>query len=98
LAGTATQTGAFTFTARVTDRLNQNAERVLTLQITQLGDLNADGCVDQIDLAALMARVQARSTDLAYDLNGDGNVSIADTRFLVLHFSNPGGAPCPPAE
>jgi hypothetical protein len=59
------------------------------------GDLNGDCCVDRSDLDILMARVRARSTDLTYDLNGDGKLDIADARTLVLRFTNPGGAPCP---
>ena len=35
-----------------------------------------------------------RSPTAFYDLNRDGNVDIADARFLALHFNNPGGAPC----
>ncbi|MCI0541907.1 MAG: hypothetical protein L0Z50_42465 [Verrucomicrobiales bacterium] len=62
------------------------------------GDLNGDGCVDRDDLTLLLAKVRARSTDLAYGVNGDGRVNIADARKLVLLFSNPGGAPCPQVE
>jgi hypothetical protein len=29
-------------------------------------------------------------------LNGDGKVDVADARFLVMHFTNPNGAPCNP--
>jgi Leucine-rich repeat (LRR) protein len=58
------------------------------------GDLNSDGCVDRADLAILMGRL--RWNDLTYDLNGDGKLDIADARYLVLHFTNPGGGPCAP--
>jgi hypothetical protein len=40
-------------------------------------------------------RVRGRSKDPLYDLNSDGKVDIADARFLVLHFTNPGGWSCP---
>jgi hypothetical protein len=59
------------------------------------GDFNGDCCVDRQDLEVLLSHIRARSTDLTYDLNGDGNVDIADARTLVLRFTNPGGAPCP---
>jgi hypothetical protein len=62
----------------------------------QVGDLNGDCCVDLTDLNLLLAKIRARSTDLTYDLNGDGKVDIADARFLVLHFTNPGGTSCAP--
>jgi hypothetical protein len=60
------------------------------------GDLNNDGCVDQSDLSTLMTQIRAHSKSHTYDLNGDGNVDIADARFLVLHFTNPDGSPCAP--
>jgi hypothetical protein len=53
------------------------------------GDFNADGRIDSADLNLLLAKIRARSTDLIYDVNGDGTVTIADARFLVLHFQNP---------
>ena len=60
----------------------------------ETGDLNSDGCVDRADLALLMDQIRARSSNLVYDVNGDGKVDIADARFLALHFTNPAGAPC----
>jgi hypothetical protein len=41
-----------------------------------------------------MAKIRARSTEGIYDLNGDGKVDIADARFLILYFTDPGGASC----
>jgi hypothetical protein len=64
------------------------------------GDINNDGCVDRGDLAIITAQIRAGSRlwmyDRRYDLNGDGKVDIADARFLVVHFTNPDGSPCPP--
>src|SRR5262249_22029411 len=57
------------------------------------GDLNFDGTVNRADLDILMTQIRAHSTNLAYDLNGDGKVDIADARWLALHFTHPGGAP-----
>lgn len=54
-------------------------------------DLNNDGCVDRFDLVRLIADILGPKT---YDLNGDGEVDIADARRLVLFFTNRGGAPC----
>lgn len=58
------------------------------------GDLNKDGCVDLTDYNEIIGVVRARGTNLVYDLNGDGVVTIADARFLATKFSNPKGAPC----
>jgi hypothetical protein len=57
------------------------------------GDYNFDGSVDRADLEILMNQIHAHSTNLAYDLNGDSKVDIADARWLALHFTHPGGAP-----
>jgi hypothetical protein len=53
------------------------------------GDLNADGVKDRADLDLLLTQIRQHSTDNRYDLNGDGQVDIADARYLVLHFSDP---------
>jgi len=42
----------------------------------------------------LLVLIRSRSTDLMYDLNGDGKVNVADARWLALRFTNRGGAPC----
>jgi len=48
------------------------------------------------DLSILLSQICARSQDFTYDLNSDGKVDIADARFLILHFTHPGGSPCAP--
>lgn len=59
------------------------------------GDLNDDGCVDRADLSIMLACIRGPgSCEPSYDLNGDGNVNIADARYLVTLFSNPRGAAC----
>jgi hypothetical protein len=62
--------------------------------VRDAGDLNGDHCVDQTDLSLLMTEIRARSTDPAFDVNGDGRVDIADARALALRFTNPDGTPC----
>lgn len=60
-------------------------------------DLNNDGCVDRTnDLAMIMADVRQTETlhNSLFDLNGDGTVNIADTRFLVTLFTNSRGVAC----
>jgi hypothetical protein len=61
-----------------------------------LGDFNNDSCVDRNDLSVLLNAIRSRSTDPSYDLNADGQVNIADARYLALHFTNPDGSGCPP--
>jgi hypothetical protein len=86
-----------TRTYQATDASGHSATCTQTITVVGLaGDFNGDCCVDRADLDVLMERIRARSTDLTYDLNGDGNVNIADARTLVLLFTNPGGAPCGP--
>lgn len=57
-------------------------------------DLNNDCCVDRSDLNQIRAAIAARNTSPTFDVNGDGKVTIADARKLVLSFSNPGGEQC----
>jgi 2',3'-cyclic-nucleotide 2'-phosphodiesterase (5'-nucleotidase family) len=61
------------------------------------GDLNNDGCVDRTDYRLLLMAIRDGGTDPnLHDSNGDGAVSFADARSLVLLFDNPRGAPCGP--
>jgi len=53
-----------------------------------VGDFSLDGKVDASDLAVLQAKILAHTTDLTYDLNGDGKVDVADARWLVLHYTH----------
>ncbi|WP_028585580.1 WD40/YVTN/BNR-like repeat-containing protein [Desulfogranum mediterraneum] len=60
-------------------------------------DLNADNCVDRLDLNLLLNVIRGRSEvdpGLEFDINGDGAVNIADARKLVTYFTNPRGARC----
>lgn len=46
-------------------------------------DFNDDGQVDAIDIDLLCAAIQAEETDLRFDLDGDGTVSIQDHDQLI---------------
>jgi len=60
------------------------------------GDLNYNGCVDGADLQIILGEFRNTAFyDPTLDLNGDGNVNIADVRYLVTLFTNPRGASCP---
>lgn len=61
----------------------------------RFGDLNNDCCISAADVTVITAAIKAKSKDPKYDLNKDGKVDIADSRWLVTHYTNPGGAPCP---
>ncbi len=62
---------------------------------TPIGDLDGNGCVDLSDLTGiLLPAIGSGLTDPQFDLNGDGDVNIADARRLVTLFSNPRGASC----
>lgn len=63
--------------------------------VARLGDFNRDGCVDRADLEIALADIRRRGThDLAFDLNGDGAVDVADARKLVNLFTKPAGIAC----
>ncbi len=58
------------------------------------GDFNGDNCVDRADYSVLIAEVRTRSNDTTFDMNGDGQVNIADARQMAVLFTNPRGAAC----
>jgi len=61
----------------------------LGVQVT-LGDINADGVVDYLDLAILGAAYNTRRGDVGYrpaaDLNGDGSVDLLDLAILAANY------------
>jgi hypothetical protein len=65
------------------------------LFVLQGADLNHDGCVDMTDFDIILKDIRETSPhDPYFDLNGDGAVNIADSRWLVTKFTNPRGVPC----
>lgn len=59
------------------------------------GDINPNHCVDRDDLDLILRDIRGPAPhNPAFDLNGDGEVNIADARWLVTRFTNPRGAPC----
>jgi hypothetical protein len=72
------------------------ATQALVKRSLPAGDLNGDACVDRRDLNLLMADISGPAPhNGSYDLNGDGQVNVADARWLATHFTLPGGAACP---
>lgn len=68
----------------------------IPLPALDLGDFTGTNrCVDRSDMNDILAAIKSRSSDPKYDLNGDGQPTIADARKLVLLFTNPQGVPCP---
>ncbi len=66
-----------------------------TVSFWKTGDLDGDNCIGSNDLAILQAYLRAQPpNDARYDVNGDGKVDIADSRWLVLHYTN-GNGTCP---
>lgn len=58
-------------------------------------DFNSDGCIDVTDVQRVMTETQhSEPRNPTFDVNGDGVVSIADARALVLIADNPSAAPC----
>jgi hypothetical protein len=61
------------------------------------GDVNRDGVVNCLDLAAIRAALGLRAGDAGYqaalDLNGDGVIDILDLSFVALRL--PAGTSCP---
>ncbi len=55
------------------------------------GDLNGDGCVDQVDLGILLADWGCTGGDCPGDCDGDGNTDQVDLGILLAHW----GEGCP---
>jgi len=55
------------------------------------GDLNGDGCVDQVDLGILLADWGCTGGDCPGDCDGDGNTDQTDLGILLAHW----GEGCP---
>jgi len=52
------------------------------------GDVNGDGCVDDIDLLAVLFAFGSYGTNLPEDLNGDGTVDDADLLEVLFNFGS----------
>ncbi|GIV09305.1 MAG: hypothetical protein KatS3mg019_1396 [Fimbriimonadales bacterium] len=52
------------------------------------GDVNADCCVDDSDLLAVLFAFGESNIDLSEDLNNDGAVDDADLLMVLFHFGN----------
>ncbi|MGB0909315.1 MAG: choice-of-anchor Q domain-containing protein [Nitrospirales bacterium] len=65
------------------------------LQLLIPGDMDKNGCVDQTDLRIILTALRGTAPqEISHDLNGDGDVNIADARKLVTLFTNSRGTPC----
>ncbi|MCW5935434.1 MAG: hypothetical protein KIT45_14230 [Fimbriimonadia bacterium] len=50
------------------------------------GDVNGDGCVNDLDLLAVLFAFGESGSDLAEDLNGDGSVNDEDLLIVLFRF------------
>ena len=63
------------------DRIESNDPYAMTLLVvpdTRTGDFDGDGDIDADDIDALGAAITAGSTDLVFDMDGNGLVELAD--------------------
>lgn len=65
---------------------------VFSLPSTVDGDFNNDGFWDEMDINALTAAIATESDDLSFDMNGDGDITIADLEDEALGWLTVGGA------
>ena len=65
--------------------------------VTVSGDFNSDGSWDCMDIDALVAAVASGSTDLSFDMNGDGVINSADVTDAGSGWLAVGGANNPGA-
>lgn len=75
---TATMTGEYTLTVSASQAEGEYAISIDQSLVTLPGDFDNDGDYDCDDIDALVAAIAGNSTDLLYDLTGDGQVSLED--------------------
>jgi hypothetical protein len=56
--------------------------------VRRYGDTNADGCVDDADLLAVLFEFGATGDSLAGDVNRDGTVDDADLLAVLFQFGS----------
>ncbi len=61
-----------------------NTHKFTTATGGQLGDFDGDGDLDTMDLDALSTAIATGSGNLAYDVNQDGQLTLADLQYWVL--------------
>lgn len=52
------------------------------------GDVNKDGLLDETDRQLLISAIDEKSTDLSYDLNGDGAVDLIDLQYFSYSYGS----------
>lgn len=92
--GTSTQTGRYqavevTFTAAPSDSASPILLdlKIKCPDVCPPLDINKDGWIDSTDQALILAGVRTRSKDLYLDVNCDGKVDIADSRYIALRYT-----------
>ncbi len=64
------------------------AEDAVQHGVMAVGDVNADGIVNEADADALMSAIDAGKTEEIYDLNGDGKVDVADLAYVTMNYGS----------
>lgn len=62
--------------------------RIITDDIAVFGDFNGDGLLDAADIDLLSEAIRTGSSDSLYDVDGNGDVDVADHRFWVVDIKN----------
>lgn len=89
LAFTPVRSGMDGLSYRAADSLS-NTNASLRLNILVTGDVNGDGCVDDVDLLLVLFSFGATGSLMPEDLNDDGTVDDADLLIVLFNF----GAGC----
>jgi len=56
--------------------------------VMAIGDVNADGIVDEKDSDAVMQAIENGNSDSKFDLNNDNTVDIADLSYITLNYGS----------
>jgi hypothetical protein len=62
--------------------------RIIAPDVMVLGDFNIDGMIDVADINLLSDAIRAGSSDLRFDVDGDGVVGMADHNAWVVQIQN----------
>jgi hypothetical protein len=86
---TSVAAGNYTFSLVVDDGKAESVADNVMIKVLRLGDVDANGTIDAMDLTRLLAALHSRAANPndPYDLDGDGWITLNDVRRFLREFT-----------